>query len=94
MEQEFVGISNNFGIWLKLLDKEMIAEKLNAPWSRIYRYSRMTREELMTRLTLFDVLALEKYVNELGFDFTDAPNVHKEKTYQVKLKINRRDNHG
>ena len=64
MEQEFVEISNNFGIWLKLLDKEMIAEKLNAPWSRIYRYSRMTREELMTRLTLFDVLALEKYVLE------------------------------
>lgn len=83
MEQEFVEIANNFGIWLKLLDKEVVAEWLNCPWSRIYRYSRMTREELITKVTLYEVLALEKYVNGLGFDFTDAPNVHREKTCQL-----------
>lgn len=71
---------NNFGIWLKLLDLEVVADKLNCPYSRIYRYSRMTREELTTKVTLYEVLALEGYVNELGFDFTDAPNVHRKKT--------------
>lgn len=83
MEQEFVEIANNFGIWLKLLDKEVVAESLNCPWSRIYRYSRMTRNELMQKLTLYEVLALETYVNDLGFDFTDAPNVHREKTCKL-----------
>lgn len=83
MEREFVEIANNFGIWLKLLDKEDVAEWLNCPWSRIYRYSRMTHEELITKLALSEVLALEKYVNRLGFDFTDAPNVHREKTCQL-----------
>lgn len=76
-------ITNNFGIWLKLLDQDVVADKLECPWSRIYRYSRMTREELMHKVTLFEVLALANYVNELGFDFTDAPNVHREKTCQL-----------
>lgn len=80
---DFFNIVNNFGIWLKLLDKEVIAEWLDCPWSRIYRFSRMTREELIKKLTLSEVLALEKYVNRLGFDFTDAPNVHREKTCQL-----------
>lgn len=71
---------NNFGIWLKLLDLEVVADKLKCPYSRIYRYSRMAREELTTKVTLYEVLALEGYVNELGFDFTDAPNVHRKKT--------------
>lgn len=83
MEKEFVNITNNFGIWLRLLDKETVADKLNCPWSRIYRYSRMQREELMTKVTLFEVLALEEYVNRLGFDFTDAPNVHRKETCQL-----------
>lgn len=83
MEENFIKITNNFGIWLKLLDKEVVAEWLNCPWSRVYRYSRMTRDELMNKLTLSEVLALEKYVNRLGFEFTDAPNVHREKTCQL-----------
>lgn len=83
MKDQFVEIANNFGIWLKLLDKEDVAKQLNCPWSRVYRYSRMTREELITKLALSEVLALEKYVNMLGFDFTDAPNVHREKTCQL-----------
>lgn len=78
---------NNFGIWLKLLDLEVVADKLNCPWSRIYRYSRMTHEELITKVTLYEVLALEGYVNELGFDFTDAPNVHRKETCQL-VKVN------
>lgn len=83
MKENFIKITNNFGIWLKLLDKEVVAEWLNCPWSRVYRYSRMTRDELMNKLTLSEVLALEKYVNRLGFEFTDAPNVHREKTCQL-----------
>lgn len=83
MKDQFVEIANNFGIWLKLLDKEDVAKRFNCPWSRIYRYSRMTREELITKLPLSEVLALEQYVNSLGFDFTDAPNVHREKTCQL-----------
>ena len=83
MEQGFEEVANNFGIWLRLLDKEVIADELNCPWSRIYRYSRMTRDELMQKLTLYEVVALEQYVNDLGFDFTDAPNVHREKTCQL-----------
>ena len=83
MEKEFNDIINNFGIWLKLLDKDVVADELSCPWSRIYRYSRLTRQELMTKVTLFEVLALEQYVNDLGFDFTDAPNVHRKETCQL-----------
>ena len=83
MDQQFNNIVNNFGIWLKLLDQEVVAEHLSCPWSRIYRYSRMTRQELITKVTLFEVLALEQYVNDLGFDFTDAPNVHRKETCQL-----------
>lgn len=84
MNEHFEDIINNFGIWLKILNHDVVADSLNVARTRIDRYARMSKEELATRIKLQEVVGLEKLVNEkYGFDFSDAPNVRIEKKLTV-----------
>ena len=85
MKQEYEQIVNDFGIWLKILNHDVIADALSVARTRIDRYARMSKEELATKIKLQEVADLEKLVNEkYGFEFTDAPNVRIEKKLTVE----------
>lgn len=68
-------VVNCFGIWLKVLNHDVIAEALQCPTSRIDKYGKYTKEELADKLTIDEVVKLEKLVSSYGYEFTDAPNV-------------------
>ena len=68
-------IVNCFGIWLKLLNHDTIANALNCPTSRIDKYGKYTKEQLAEKLTVDEVVKLEQLVSSYGYEFTDAPNV-------------------
>lgn len=84
MNEQFDVIVNNFGLWLKILNHDVVADALGVARTRIDRYGRMQKEELAKRIKLQEVYELEKLVNEkYGFEFTDAPNVRIEKKLTV-----------
>ena len=68
-------IVNCFGIWLKILNHDVIAEALGCATSRIDKYGRSTKDELAEKLTIDEVVKLENLVSSYGYEFTDAPNV-------------------
>ncbi len=83
--KQYEQIVNDFGIWLRILNHDVIADALGVARTRIDRYARMSKEELATKIKLQEVADLEKLVNEeYGFEFTDAPNVRIEKKLTVK----------
>ena len=85
MKQQYEQIVNDFGIWLKILNHDVIADALEVARTRIDRYARMSKEELATKIKLQEVADLEILVNEkYGFEFTDAPNVRIEKKLTVE----------
>ena len=85
MKQKCEQIVNDFGIWLRILNHDVIADTLGVARTRIDRYARMSKEELATKIKLQEVTDLEKLVNEkYGFEFTDAPNVRIEKKLTVE----------
>lgn len=85
MNEQFEHIVNDFGIWLKILNHDVVADALHVARTRIDRYARMSKEDLAIRIKLQEVADLEKLVNEkYGFEFSDAPNVRIEK----KLTVN------
>lgn len=85
MKQQYEQIVNDFGIWLRILNHDVIADALDVARTRIDRYARMSKEELATKIKLQEVADLEKLVNEkYGFEFSDAPNVRIEKKLTVE----------
>ena len=84
VNEQFINIVNNFGIWLKILSHDEVAIALGCPVSRVDKYDRLEKEELMRKLTLDEVVKLERYVNEIyNLDFTDAPNVKVKKVLSI-----------
>lgn len=77
-------IVNNFGIWLRILNHDVIADGLDCNVSRINRYARMEKEELMKKISLEEIVKLEKLVNDkYELEYTDAPNVRVESVFKV-----------
>ena len=68
-------VVNCFGIWLRILNHDTIAEALGCATSRIDKYGKYTKEELAEKLTIDEVVKLEQLVSSYGYEFTDAPNV-------------------
>lgn len=68
-------VVNCFGIWLRILNHDVIAKALGCATSRIDKYGKYTKEELAEKLTIDEVVKLEKLVSSYGYEFTDAPNV-------------------
>lgn len=84
VNEQFTKIVNNFGIWLKILSHDEVAIALACPVSRVEKYVRLEKEELMKKLTLYEVINLEKLVIEkYNLNFTDAPNVQIKKVLTV-----------
>lgn len=84
VNEQFSEIVNNFGIWLKILSNDEVAAALGCPISRLDKYRRLEKEELMKKLTLDEVIKLERYVNEnYNLDFTDAPNVKVKRVLSI-----------
>ena len=68
-------VVNCFGIWLRIINHDVIAKALQCPTSRIDKYGRYTKDELAEKLTIGEVVRLEKLVISYGYEFTDATNV-------------------
>lgn len=84
MNEQYEQIVNDFGLWLRILNHDIIADALNVARTRVDRYARMEKAELAKRIKLQEVADLEKLVNEkYGFEFSDAPNVRIEKKLTV-----------
>lgn len=84
MNEQYEQIVNDFGLWLRILNHDIIADALNVARTRVDRYARMEKAELAKRIKLQEVVDLEKLVNEkYGFEFSDAPNVRIEKKLTV-----------
>lgn len=84
VNEQFIKIVNNFGIWLKILSHDEVAIALGCPVSRVDKYDRLEKEELMRKLTLDEVVKLEHYVNlNYNLDFTDAPNVKVKRVLSI-----------
>lgn len=77
-------IVEDFYLWLKVLKRKEVAKWLEVPESKIYRYSRMTIDELGAKITLREVAALDKLVTKIGFEYTDAPRVRVEEKITVE----------
>lgn len=84
LNEQFSEIANNFGIWLKILSHDEVAIALGCPVSRVEKYGRLEKKELMKKLTLYEVTDLEKLVTEkYNLNFSDAPNVQIKKVLSV-----------
>lgn len=84
VNEQFINIVNNFGIWLKILSHDEVAIVLGCPVSRVDKYGRLEKEELMKKLTLDEVINLEKLVTEkYNFNFSDAPNIKIKKVLSI-----------
>nr|DAH83278.1 MAG TPA: hypothetical protein [Caudoviricetes sp.] len=84
VNEQFIKIVNNFGIWLKILSHDEVAVAIGCPVSRVDKYGRLGKEELMKKLTLDEVVKIEKYIIEkYNMNFTDAPNVQIKKVLTV-----------
>lgn len=84
MNEQYEQIVNDFGLWLRILNHDIIADALHVARTRVDRYARMEKAELAKRIKLQEVADLEKLVNEkYGFEFSDAPNVRIEKKLTV-----------
>lgn len=84
VNEEIIEIVNDFGVWLKILSHDEVALALECPISRVDKYVRLEKEELMKKLTLDEVINLEKLVTEkYNLKFTDAPNVQIKKVLTV-----------
>lgn len=77
-------IVEGFYLWLKVLKRKEVAKWLEVPESKIYRYSRMTIDELGTKITLREVAALDKLVTKIGFEYTDASHARVEEKITVE----------
>ena len=49
-------VVNCFGIWLKILNHDVIAKALGCATSRIDKYGKYTKEELAEKLTIDEVV--------------------------------------
>lgn len=77
-------IVNNFGIWLRILNHDVIADAIGCPVSRVNKYARMEKDELLKKISLEEIVKLEKLVNEkYELEYTDAPNVRVESVIKV-----------
>ncbi len=84
VNEQFINIVNNFGIWLKILSHDEVAIALGCPVSRVDKYGRLEKEELIKKLTLDEVVKMENYINErYNLNFTDAPNVQIKKVLSI-----------
>lgn len=84
VNEQLINIVNNFGIWLKILSHDEVAIALGCPVSRVDKYCKLEKEELMKKLTLDEVINLEKLVTGIyNVNFSDAPNVKIKKVLSV-----------
>ena len=84
VNEQLINIVNNFGIWLKILNRDEVAIALGCPVSRVDKYCKLEKEELMKKLTLDEVINLEKLVTGIyNINFADAPNVKIKKVLSV-----------